>query len=210
MSMNGVIWQTKHGGKLLGINSIGTSCANNPHCIERRKNGDSVCSHCYASTYLKMRKTLKEHLAENEKILTTRLLEENEIPVTNDLIFRFESFGDLWNATHLENYLLICNRNPYTRFALWTKNIWILDEVFNKKGIKKPANLSIVVSSPLMNRPLGLDCEKYWFVDHVFTVFDKKFIKEKSVEINCGGRSCMNCQRCYKTDTEFYVNEQLK
>ena len=210
MAMNGILWMTEHSGKMKGINSIGTSCANNPHCISRQKNGESVCSKCYADTYMKMRKALKEHLEENAKILTTRLLEGNEIPVTNARVFRFESFGDLYNATHLQNYLLICERNPFTNFALWTKNTWILDEVFNDMGIKKPKNLSIIVSSPLLNKPMSLDREKFWFVDHIFTVFDKKFIKENNVNINCGSNNCLGCGNCYYVDTDFYVNEQLK
>ena len=125
MAMNGALWMTNHTGKMTGINSIGTSCANNPHCIKRRENKDSVCSKCYAETYMKMRKSLKEHLEENADILTTRLLKEREIPVINAAVFRFESFGDLYNVTHLANYVLICEKNPFTRFALWTKNTYM-------------------------------------------------------------------------------------
>ena len=210
MAMNGILWMTEHSGKMKGINSIGTSCANNPHCIKRRENGESICSKCYAATYMKMRKKLKEHLEENANVLTTRLLKENEIPVTNANVFRFESFGDLYNATHLANYVLICERNPFTRFALWTKNTWILDELFNANGIKKPDNLSIIVSSPMLNKQMELDREKFWFVDHVFTVYDKKFIAENDVDINCGAKNCLGCQLCYHRDTDFYVREKLK
>lgn len=208
--MNGILWMTDHQGKMKGINSIGTSCANNPYCIKRRENGDSVCSHCYAATYMKMRKSLQQHLEDNANILTTRLITEREIPVTNANVFRFESFGDLYNATHLANYVLICERNPYTKFGLWTKNTWILDELFNKNGIKKPDNLSIVVSSPMLNKQMELDREKFWFVDHVFTVYTKEFIAENNIEINCGSRDCLGCQLCYHTDTDFYVREKLK
>ena len=210
MSMNGILWMTNHTGKMEGINSIGTSCVENPFCIKRRENGDSVCSHCYAATYMKMRKALKDHLAENAKILTTRLLEGREIPVTNSHIFRFESFGDLYNTTHLANYILIAERNPFTQFGLWTKNIWVLDEMFNKNGIAKPKNLSIVVSSPIMNKEIELDRKRYWFVDHIFTVYDKKFIEKNNVNINCGSKNCLECQICYYANTDFYVKEKLK
>lgn len=210
MAMNGALWMTEHSGKMEGINSIGTTCATNPHCIKRRENGDSVCSHCYAVTYMKMRKALQKHLEDNYDILTTRLLSGNEVPTTNANVFRFESFGDLYNVTQLANYVLICERNPFTNFGLWTKNIWILDELFNKNGIKKPDNLSIVVSSPILNKQMDLDREKYWFVDHVFTVYDKKFIIENEVEINCGSKNCLGCQLCYHQNTDFYVREKLK
>ena len=210
MAMNGALWMTDHQGKMKGINSIGTSCVNNPFCIKRRENGDSVCSHCYAATYMKMRKTLKEHLANNAALLTTRLLQDNEIPVTNAQIFRFESFGDLYNTTHLANYVLICERNPYTKFGLWTKNIWVLDELFNRNGITKPDNLSVVVSSPMLNQQIELDKERYWFVDHIFTVYDKQFIVDHNVNVNCGARDCFGCQLCYHKGTEFYIREKLK
>ena len=210
MAMNGALWMTNHDGKMKGINSIGTSCANNPYCVKRRENGDSVCNHCYAVTYTKMRKSLQKHLEENADILTTRLLTGKEIPVTNANVFRFESFGDLYNTTHLANYVMIAERNPYTRCALWTKNTWILDELFNGNNIKKPDNLSIVVSSPLLNKQMDLNREKFWFVDHVFTVYDKNFIKENNVVINCGARNCLECQLCYNRDTDFYVREKLK
>ena len=85
-----------------------------------------------------------------------------------------------------------------------------LDELFNKNGIKKPENLSIVVSSPLLNKPTEVDKNKFWFVNHVFTVYDKKFIADNKVDINCGARSCVGCQLCYHTNTDFYVREKLK
>lgn len=210
MAMNGILWETVHTGKMTGICSIGTSCASNPHCIKRRENGESVCSKCYASTYMKMRESLKKHLEDNADILTTRYLEDREIPFVNASIYRFESFGDLHNDIHLENYIAICKMNPFTRFALYTKNIWILDNVFNKKGVKKPSNLSIVVSSPLLNTVMELDKEKYWFVNHVFTVHTKEDIKTNNIDINCGARKCLGCQICYNTDTEYYVREKLK
>ena len=210
MAFNGSLWQTDHSGKMEGIRSIGTSCVDNPHCIKRRADNCSVCSKCYAETYMKMRKSLKEHLSDNAKILANTLLEGRELPVTNDLIYRFESFGDLYNETHLKNYVAITNRNPYTTFGLWTKNIWLLDEVFNEEKIAKPKNISIVVSSPLLNKPLELDREKYWMVDHVFTVYDKKFIAANDIEINCGARNCLGCTKCYLDSDTFYINEQLK
>ena len=210
MSMNGILWMTNHTGKMEGINSIGTSCADNPFCIKRRENGDSICAHCYAAIYMKMRPALKERLKGNFEILTTHILEGREIPVTNSHLFRFESFGDLYNTTQLENYNNICLRNPYTQFGLWTKNTWILDEVFNKKGIVKPNNMSIVVSSPLLNKQMELNRERFWFVDHIFTVYDKNFIETNNVCINCGAKSCLRCQLCYFKNTEFYINEKLK
>lgn len=210
MAYNGVLWETNHEGKMKGIKSIGTSCINNPYCLKRQQDGCSICSHCYAMTYMKMRKSLKEHLLENAQILTKTELVGREIPVTNDLIYRFESFGDLQNEQHLRNFIAIANRNPYTTFGLWTKNIWFLDNVFKKQGVEKPSNMRVIVSSPLLNEVLKIDREERPYIDHVFTVFDKNFIKQEKIEINCGARSCLTCGKCYKNDTEFLINEELK
>ena len=146
----------------------------------------------------------------NGETLKSKILQGNEIPITNDLIYRFEAFGDIENETQLINYVNICNRNPHTSFGLWTKNYVICDSVFNKRKIAKPDNLSLVVSSPKMNEVMKLDMKKFWFVDHVFTVYDKDYIKANNVNVNCGARSCLGCQICYHKGTEFYVNEKLK
>lgn len=207
---NGILWETPQKGKMEGISSIGTACSSNPHCQKRRENGECVCSKCYAETYMKMRKALKAKLEENAEILTTRHLEDRELPFINARVYRFESFGDLYNDIHLENYIAICNHNPHTNFGLWTKNTWILDSVFNKKGIKRPENLSIVVSSPLLNKQMELDRVKHWYVDHVFTVYTKEYIEENNIDINCGAKSCLGCQLCYNRNTEFYIREKLK
>ena len=191
--MNGIVWETNHSGKLKWINSIGACCAKTKFCLARMKDKDGVCCHCYANTYMKMRKSLKEHLIENGEILKSKILQGNEIPVTNDLIYRFEAFGDLENETQLINYVNICNKNQHTKFGLWTKNYAICDRVFNKKGIAKPDNLSLVVSSLKMNEAIKLDMERYWFVDHIFTVYDKNYIKANNVDINCGAKSCLRC-----------------
>ncbi len=67
----------------------------------------------------------------------------------------------------------------------------------------KPRNLIFVYSEP------RIDCERDYtdflarfpFVDHVFSVYTRKYIIENRVDINCGGRKCMECIRngkgCY-------------
>lgn len=207
MAMNKTVWVTNHSGKMKGINSISTSCACNQWCQKRAQNKNSICSHCYATTYLKMRKALREHLEENVEVLTKRLLREDEIPVIRSEVFRFESFGDLHNAIHLENFIQIAKANPNTRFALWTKNDFVLKEVFKIKRIRKPDNLIIIVSSPFMNTTREIHED---YIDHVFTVYDKQFIHNNGIQINCGSRDCIGCQKCYHKNGNYYICEQLK
>lgn len=52
--------------------------------------------------------------------------------------------------------------------------------------------------------------ETYDFIDKVFTVYDKKFAKKAGIEINCGGRKCADCGRCYENYGGKVVNELKK
>lgn len=199
---------TKHTGKLEGMESIGTVCTCNEFCLERMKKNDSVCSHCYAERLAKLRKTMRVALEENYALLTTRVLDDEELPrIRNRQIFRFEAFGDLANAIQLENYVNIARKNKDTVFGLWTKNTWILQAYFANH--KKPSNLRIVVSSPKLNVPMILPQTLAPIVDHIFTVYDAKTIASEAVNINCGGRKCADCKQCYKKSA-FYINEKLK
>jgi hypothetical protein len=140
----------------------------------------------------------------NADILTTRVLDKEELPLINACYFRFEAFGDLHNVTQVINYFNICKKNPDVHFALWTKNPGIIKEVANEK----PKNLVILVSSLFLNKPV--DIEKMPWIDKVFTVYDKETIEREKVKINCGARNCLKCHRCYKKSGAKYINEKLK
>lgn len=198
---------THHKGKMTGINSISTSCMLNPYCQERQKHTTLVCYKCYAKKYLRLRPNLREKMAHNTELLTEKLLNDRQIPIINDLYFRLESFGDLINETQAINYLRICELHPKTTFALWTKNLRILENVFTE--FKKPENLIINYSSPELNKQTPVDDLPEW-VDHVFTVYDKKFAEDNNVPINCGAIHCLSCLKCYEHGGDKYINEILK
>ena len=79
---------------------------------------------------------------------------------------------------------------------------------------EKPVNLSFIVSSNKVNYCELYHKDTFGNIDHIFTVYDKKYIADNNININCGGKACMECIRkhkaCYFTDTELIVNEQLK
>lgn len=206
----------KHNGKMEGMQSLSTCCSCNRYCKKRfesvAKENDTddmpkmICRKCYAERMMEMYKNLKKSTDKNLEYLS-KVLDVKDLPDVNVLYFRFESFGDLDNENQFINYLNICRKNPQTRFAIWTKNPWIIQSVFDK-GYKKPKNLNIVLSSLYINK---VDDFKYDWVDRVFTVFDKKYIKDNDVNINCGGRKCFECLKCYKKSKKYYyINEQLK
>ena len=194
---------TTHSGKMKGMQSIGTTCKLNPTCAKNAKIKGSVCEKCYAQRYTGMRKGLENHLERNTKLLTSKIIPMDELPIVNACYFRFESFGDLHNTTQLINYFNICKKNPDTYFALWTKNPGIVKKVADQK----PKNLQIIVSSLMLNKPV--DISKMPYIDKVFTVYDKETIKRDGININCGAKSCLTCHKCYKKGNKV-INEKLK
>lgn len=211
----GVHYTTNHTGKMAGLWGISTSVTLNPICQQRVKDGESVCSHCFSQrmwnpengTYRKQRGCYEQ----NFRILTRHLLEGDELPEFDPAqvpLVRVESFGDVANVTQARNYIRIARNNPKCKVAAWTKNPGIWKRALEIEG--KPENLQMVLSSRKLNEVDN--AERWGFFDKVFTVYDKK--AAENVDINCGARSCMACQRCYKKNPEgmrvMVVNEKLK
>ena len=203
--------------KLAGINSLSTACLDNLYCLERIKNNDSICSHCYAATQQKQQLALQDRNTINGIILRNILIpakywKKYINPADMSKFFRIESFGDVQNKLQAQNYIEFMKAFPRIHFAAWSKNNGIWYFAFAESG--KPANLSYIASSNKLNT-CELYCMKtYGFIDHVFTVYDKETIKKDNITINCGGRKCMNCikhkENCYFANTEAIINEQKK
>lgn len=200
-----------HGGKMWGMWSLSTSPLENPWCKSRCEKGVGICKYCYSVTYQKLRKALREKLKRNTEVLTTRILADEELPILNVSLFRFEAFGDLVNEIQVQNYFNLCRKNPQTKFALWTKNPWIIQKVLDQ-GIKKPKNLKIIFSLIALNSPVTFkEAQKKWsFIDKIFTVYEKPFIKENGVKINCGTRKCIECRVCYENNRVREIKEEKK
>ncbi len=203
----GVHFTLNHTGKMEGMQSLSTSCLNNKYCKIYSKDPNRICNKCYAQRQMKMYKNMCKCLEKNTEVLTTKEFKVEEMPLLNASLFRLESFSDLNNEVQLINYFNLCRANKHTNFALWTKNPFIIENVL-KIGYKKPTNLQIVLSSPYLNKVE--DADKYDFVDKVFTVFDKNYIEEHNVKINCGSKKCLACKKCYLKNSIRYINEKLK
>jgi len=204
----GIKFTKEHTGKMLGMISLSTSPIDNTFCKARRKCKSSICSHCYSYNMNNMFPPLRRMLKNNLKRLTEREIPVEKMPILNVLYFRLESFGDIENETQLVNYFNLCHRNPAVNFTIWTKNLPVFKRVL-ESGHNKPKNLTIVSSSHFVNTVTNVDA--YPFVDKVFTVYEKKFAERNGIKINCGGRSCMTCLRCYERgNAERFVNELLK
>ena len=206
MPMNGRLWVTiNHTGKMEGMTSTGSCCGCNKRCKHNASIKGSICQKCYAERMMKMYKDLKKHLEENFRILTSRVLDESEYPRFNNSFVRIEAFGDVANEIQAINYIRMINVNPYVNFGWWTKNCDLLKNPIAELG--KPKNVQIVRSSLFLNKEVK---PYYDFVDKTFTVYDKKFIRENNIEINCGGRKCFECLKCYLPNGIKQVREIKK
>ena len=203
----GVHITTNHSGKMRGMISLSTSCLCNKYCKAYAQDPEKVCHKCYAVTQMKCYKLMQPCFERNTKILTESVIPTEYLPAINAAVFRFEAFGDINNEIQVINYFNICNKNKHVNFALWTKNPGIISRTI-KAGYKKPKNLQIVLSSHYLNKVA--DISRWSFVDKVFTVFTKEYIKENNININCKGESCLLCQKCYHKNKEKYINEELR
>jgi hypothetical protein len=211
--MFGIQFTTEHNGKMSGMASLSTSPIVNTFCINRSKCKGSICEKCYARKMSKMYSNLDKMLIRNYEVLTKKIISVDEMPILNYMIFRFESFGDIQNEIQVINYFNLCEKNKGVQFTIWTKNYSIIKNLIENgyNGIKynKPKNLIIIVSSPFINK--SLDINDYEYADKVFTVYDKTYIKENNITINCGALNCLSCRKCYnKKDKNVYINEVIK
>ena len=193
-----------HSGKMTGMSSFSTSCRCNEFCQKRMKNGNSICAHCFSYRQTAIQKTLEKKLIKNTELITKEIYPVEVFPSVLKPIFRLESFGDLNNDIQLINYFRFCEANPFTTFALWTKNTWILKQV-RELGYKKPSNLIIIQSSCMVNKRDEIRDE---WVDKTFTVWDKTY--KDADFINCGNKRCAKCQLCYHLNGVTEINEVIK
>ena len=198
-------------GKMAGMPAITSSMLCNEYGERLRLISGTVCEKCYTLKYLQSRPNVEKCYRENTELLTKSVIPIHQLPFINAAMCRLESFGDIINATHLQNYINLVKKNSHCVFSLFTKNYTVVFNYF--KTHKQPKNLSIVISSLLLNQPFDVNCLNETNITNVkiFTVYTKAYAKGNGVIINCGKNRCIDCQRCYKLNkTPIYVSEILK
>lgn len=190
---------TKMQGKMKGFWTLNTSPLDNKYCMGMSLNKECICSKCYSQKALiTYAKTARKPWKRNGMVLSTETL--IDIPVIDKEYFRFHSHGELINDLHYKNFIKIVEENLNTVFALYTKRKDII------KRYKKPDNLVLVYSEPKINNFVKSLPPKF---DRRFSVFTKEYAKKKEIDINCHGRKCIECLKCYKGDVKF-INELVK
>ena len=198
-------------GKMAGMSAITSSMLCNEHCQKLSKITGSVCEKCYTKKYLSCRPSVEKCYEDNTKLLTESIIPMKQLPFVNAAMCRLETFGDIVNATHLQNYINLIKKNNHCMFSLFTKNYTVVFNYF--KEHKQPKNLSIVISSLLLNEPFNISKIKDLELANlkIFTVYTKAYANKNGVIINCGRNRCIDCRRCYtKNKTPIYVSELLK
>ena len=183
-------------GKLVEIPAINTNTLTNKFCQDMHTSSPKcICWDCYSYAMLEgSRKNCQPAWQKNSDILSGGLL-GYPLPQFNSLYVRFDGHGELINETHFINYLLITEHNPKTTFSLFTKRSKLVKKVLDTR--KKPQNLILVYSNPLVDR----------ITDKIPYYFDKVFntTTEKSTRDNCTGRKCIECLACYTHGTNTLV-----
>lgn len=198
-------------GKMTGMPAVTSSMLCNEYCQKLSNIVGTVCEKCYTKKYLKARPNIEKLYAQNTELLSSSVIPIKQLPFINAAMCRLETFGDITNATHLHNYVNLIKKNNHCMFSLFTKNYTVVFDYF--KTHKQPKNLSIVISSLLINQPFDASFLKDIPLTNVkiFTVYSKPFTKSNNVIIDCGKNRCVDCKRCYtKNKAPIYVSELLK
>ena len=196
-------------GKMASMPAITSSMLCNENCQKLMQIKGSVCEKCYTKKYLKARPSVDSCYRQNTDLLSSSIISKNQLPFINAAYCRLESFGDIINATHLQNYINLVKKNNHCIFSLFTKNYTVVFDYF--KTHKQPSNLSIVLSSLMLNTPFEIEQCVGLKNLKIFTVYTKKYTDTHNVPINCGKNRCIDCLRCYtKNKTPVFIAELLK
>ena len=180
-------------GKLEDFHAISVNTLTNKFCIKmhKSKRKDHICPKCYSFSLLQgFRKNVAPPLERNSQLLSSCVLNHEELPYIKDDYFRFDAHGELINLVHLLNYMNIARKNPFCNFALWTKRKDLIG-LFFKLEYVKPENMILIYSNPRISNIMK---EPPRYFDRTFNnVLEHEEIEQQ----NCTGQKCKDCLKCY-------------
>jgi len=191
-------------GKMTGITSFNTNTVSNEFCGKMFNSGksDVICTECYSMKMLKgSRKNCVPKFQRNTDLMQ-RHIHPDDLPVLNLAWCRGHGHGELINYKHFLNFSNLAKKNPQTTLTLFTKRRDIVNWVFKLKGYKKPKNLILVYSNPIINK----------VINEIPKHFDKVFntVTEENAQDNCTGKKCIDCLNCYKHSGAQVLIEKVK
>lgn len=215
-SYTGVKFSHNMGGKMKEILSLSTCCLLNPLCRNRLEKKIGICAECFAESTMFAKTEVTENTCYNYQVLSEIEIPDEIIPYIDRPELRLESFGDVGTVIQAKNYIKIALFNKHCAVSVWTKNPWIYELAFKALGITIcPENLTIILSSQFLNKEVEIPAKFAWFIRKTFTVYTAEYLLANNIPacfINCGGRKCKSCQRCYinASISEVHIRELLK
>lgn len=197
-------------GKLENVLGISTFAGENENCQKMSQDPEKVCSHCYAMAYSSFKPIVRETYTRNGRILKNAIIPVEYWPVMVGYpISRIESFGDVASIIQCINYINFTKANAHITVTFFTKAPGFWNMAIKQTG--KPENMVSVISNPF------LDCPEFTinfsWADYIFSVYSMDFAADNNIEINCGGKRCITCRKCFthnNTGSVIRVNELLK
>ena len=182
-------------GKLLGFKALNTDTTSNEFCKKMNKT-ESICGVCYSMAMLKgSRKNCQPAWSHNSQMLSESLLTDRQLPIINELYFRFHGHGELINKLHFRNFCRIAEHNPLTTFSLWTKRRNLINGDI-------PENMILIYSNPTIDKVLTKIPNKF------HKVFNN--VSGDTENQNCTGQQCVTCLACYKLSGADIIIEKAK
>lgn len=188
-------------GKIEGMSSCDSSCANCSFCQKIREKGKNnpflICNYCYDDAQEKRWVAVKNRHGLNLLIMSSvRFTVEELSTLPISALLRENSSGDIENDIHAENMINIGYAHPATECGLFAKNVSPVIRATDKLG--KPANMKYIQSSILIGKP----ARRAKYFDYVFTVYATEEELQKALAegaCECNGKKCKDCgYMCYK------------
>lgn len=188
------------------------------HCItggKLRLNKKSVCNKCYANKgnylYPEVNACLenrydelynamhdKQKRIEYVSSIVSAINNQNDTfkhCIIDKKYFRFNDSGDLQGIEHLKILIDICNAMPKIKFWLTSKEFKIIRD-YIKQGNEIPKNLTIRLSSYLINKDLKLDKTLNKFTKAmVYT--SNELIPSNTISCKINNGKCNDCRLCW-------------
>lgn len=198
----GCVHCSKMSGKMANMIAVGRDFC--PECYQRMTITNSVCKSCYAIGTAKMYKSLQQAVLRNNLLTPDDIYQNPPKFCSPHKAWRSNWFGDYSSVNDVLVDWAICDENEDYLCVAFTKNLKYVRAATKIRS--KPDNYRLVRSSLMVNKPDKLD-----IADIVFTVYTPEYAQaHPEVDINCHGKSCINCWSCYGDDPITQVGELLR
>ena len=215
VNIHDLFFSANYGGKMKRILGLSGFAGNNAKCIKRAKSGKGVCPFCFS--FIGSKFSNLAAWTKNDAIISTVELQPGDV-VIDPVKYpecRFSTHGDLINALHAYNLMVIAGSNPEIQFTLWTKNHFEYRAglaMYKEKYGRKPQNRRVIFSASQLDQMFTekqLQALKSRGYDAIFAVYTTWASQAAAVAAGakkcvCGLLSCKEkCHFCYDSFTAW-------